>query len=50
MIKIAIITVSLQLLEQGNFLIYDQIYDSIPKFKDICIKDSDGNLIKIVGN
>ncbi len=44
--KVATVTAALQLYEQGKFLLDDPLYDFIPEYKDMYIKDADGNLNK----
>ena len=40
------VTVALQLYEKGEFLLYTPIYDFIPEYMEMYIKDSDGNIKK----
>ena len=44
--KIATVTAGAQLLEQGKILLHDPLYEYIPEFKDMCIKNADGSLSK----
>ncbi len=44
--KIATVTAALQLLEQGKFLLTDPLYDYIPEYKEMYIKQADGELMK----
>lgn len=42
--KVATVTAALQLLEQGKFLLSDPLYEYLPEFKEMYVKD--GNKIK----
>lgn len=42
--KITTVTAALQLLERGEFLMDDPLYEYIPEYKDMCIKSGDGEL------
>ncbi len=42
--KITTVTAALQLLEKGKFLLTDPLYDYIPEYKTMFIKDNDGNV------
>ena len=42
--KITTVTAGMQLLEQGQFLLGDPLYEYIPEFKDMYIKTPEGNL------
>ena len=42
--KIATVTAALQLFEQGHFLLDDPLYEYIPEYREMCIKDKDGNI------
>ena len=44
--KVATVTAALQLYEKGVFLLDDPLYEYIPEFKDMYVKDADGNLKK----
>ena len=44
--KIATVTAALQLLEKGNFLLTDPLYEYIPEFKEMYIKNENGDLVK----
>lgn len=44
--KVTTVTAALQLLEKGVFLLTDPLYEYIPEFRDMYIKDSGGNLVK----
>ncbi len=44
--KITTVTAGLQLLERGEFLLGDPLYEYIPEFKDMYIKTPEGNLVK----
>ena len=44
--KVATVTAGMQVLEQGGFLITDPLYDYIPEYKEMYIKDSNGSLKK----
>lgn len=44
--KIATVTAGLQLLEQGKFLLSDPLYEYIPEFKEMYVKNPDGELVK----
>lgn len=44
--KIATVTAALQLYEKGYFLLDDPIYEYIPEYKDMFVKDTDGNIKK----
>lgn len=41
--KVATVTAALQLYEQGKFLLSDPLYEYIPEFRDMYIKDNYGN-------
>lgn len=38
------VTAALQLYEKGYFLLDDPLYDFIPEYRKMCIKDKDGNV------
>ena len=42
--KITTVTAALQLLEQGKFLLSDPLSNYIPEYKNMYVKDADGNL------
>lgn len=42
--KVATVTAALQLYEQGKFLLDDPLYEFIPEYKDMYIKDQEGNI------
>lgn len=42
--KVVTITAALQLYEQGEFLLSDPLYEYIPEFKQMYVKDKDGNI------
>lgn len=44
--KVATVTAALQLYEKGLFLLDDPLYDFIPEYREMYIKDSEGNLKK----
>lgn len=44
--KVATVTAALQLYEQGKFLLDDPLYDFIPEYREMYIKDKDGNIEK----
>lgn len=44
--KVATVVAALQLYERGRFLLDDPLYEYISEFKDMYIKDADGNLKK----
>ena len=44
--KVTTVTAGAQLLEQGKFLLGDPLYEYIPEFKEMYIKNSEGDLIK----
>lgn len=44
--KVATVTAALQLYERGAFLLDDPLYDYLPEFKEMQVKDTDGNLKK----
>lgn len=44
--KVATVTAGIQLLEQGKFLLSDPLYEYIPEFRDMYIKNKNGELIK----
>ncbi len=44
--KVATVTAALQLYEKGYFLLNDPLSEYIPEFKEMYIKNSDGELIK----
>ncbi len=44
--KITTVTAALQLLEKGKFLLTDPLYDFIPEYKNMYIKDIDGKIHK----
>ena len=44
--KVATVTAALQLYEKGFFLLDDPLYDFIPEYKEMYIKDKDGNVRK----
>ena len=44
--KIATVTAGMQLLEQGKFLLSDPLSEYIPEFKEMYIKNKEGNLLK----
>lgn len=46
--KVATVVAALQLYEKGVFLLDDPLYEYIPEFKDMYVKDSDENLKKAV--
>ena len=45
--KPATVTAALQLLERGLYTVTDPIYDYIPEFKDMYVKQADGSLKKL---
>lgn len=42
--KIATVTAALQLYEKGYFLLDDMLYDFIPQYRQMYVKDEDGNI------
>ncbi len=44
--KVATVTAGMQILERGGFLTTDPLYEYIPEYKEMYIKDSNGNLKK----
>jgi len=44
--KITTVTAALQLFENGYFLLDDPLYDFIPEYKEMFIKDGSGNITK----
>ena len=44
--KVATVTAALQLLERGKFLLSDPLYDYIPEYKTMYIKQENGELVK----
>lgn len=44
--KIATVTAALQLLEKGYFLLDDPLFDFIPEYREMYIKDSSGDITK----
>lgn len=44
--KITTVTAGVQLLEQGKFLLNDPLYEYIPEFRDMYIKNVDGTIVK----
>lgn len=44
--KVTTVTAGTQLLERGKILLNDPLYDYIPEFREMYIKNEDGNLIK----
>lgn len=42
--KVATVTAALQLFEQGQFLLSDPLYEYIPEFKEMYVKDKNGVL------
>ncbi len=44
--KVATVVAALKLYEQGYFLLDDPLYEYIPEFKDMYIKDENGNITK----
>lgn len=44
--KPATVTAALQLYEKGKFLLSDPLYDFIPKFRNMYVKDEKGELVK----
>ena len=42
--KVATVTAALQLYEKGFFLLDDPLYEFIPEFKDVRVKDKNGDL------
>lgn len=42
--KVATITAALQLYEKGFFLLDDPLYDFLPEFRHMCVKNVDGTL------
>lgn len=44
--KVAAVTAGTQLLEQGKILLNDPLYDYIPEFKEMYVKQEDGSMVK----
>lgn len=44
--KVATVTAGAQLLERGEFLLGDPLYEYMPEFRDMYIKTPEGNLVK----
>jgi len=44
--KVAAVTAALQLYEKGAFLLDDPLYEYIPEYRDMYVKDRDGNVKK----
>lgn len=44
--KLATVTAALQLLERGNILLSDPLYEYIPEFKDMFVKNHNGEIEK----
>lgn len=44
--KVATVTAALQLYEKGIFLLDDPLYEYIPEFRDMHVKDKDDNIMK----
>ena len=44
--KIATVTAALQLLEKGAFLLDDPLYEYIPEYKEMYIKNADGEITR----
>lgn len=44
--KVTTVTAALQLYEQAKFLLDDPVYDYIPEFKDVSVRQSDGSAIQ----
>ena len=44
--KVATVTAALQLYEKGIFLLDDPLCEYIPEFRDMYVKDKDGNIVK----
>lgn len=44
--KVATVTAALQLYEKGIFLLDDPLYDFIPEFRDMYVKNPDGSVVK----
>lgn len=44
--KVATVTAGVQLLEQGKFRLEDPLYDYIPEFREMYVKQEDGSLVK----
>ncbi len=44
--KIATVVAALQLLERGHIVLYDPLYEYIPQFKEMWVKDPSGNIEK----
>lgn len=44
--KVATVTAAAQLLEQGKLMLNDPLYDYIPEFKEMYVKQEDGTLVK----
>ena len=44
--KIATVTAALQLVEQGKILLTDPLYDYIPEYREMYIKQADGEMVK----
>lgn len=44
--KITTVTAAMQLLEQGRFLLEEPLYEYIPEFRDMYVKNPEGNIVK----
>ena len=44
--KITTVTAAAQLLERGEFLLNDPLYDYVPEFRHMAIKNADGELVE----
>ncbi len=44
--KVSTVTAALQLYERGYFLLDDPVYDFIPEFKEMYVRDAEGELVK----
>ena len=42
--KVATVTAGMQLLERGEITLDTPLYDFIPEYKEVCVRESDGNL------
>ncbi|MEE1043842.1 MAG: serine hydrolase domain-containing protein [Clostridia bacterium] len=44
--KVAAVTAALQLYEKGKFLLEEPLYEYIPEYRDMLVKNKDGNVVK----
>ncbi len=44
--KVATVTAAMQLYERGFFLLDDPVYDFLPEYRDLYVKNADGEIVK----